>query len=448
MTAQPEHLLKAGQKLRIADGPGEALVVRYIKSGGQAEVYETRVFDVPAALKWYLPSYMPEDSGLWDRLERIILSPAPSASFLWPYARVKDPRVAGFGYLMPLLPPGHISFNDLIYGNVDRSFQLLARIGFSVSNEIRRLHLEGLCYRDLNPGNFFYDAVSGQVDVLDNDNVDVDDDTTKAPALGVIEFAAPELLNQAARPSRYTDLWSLAVLLFHVTVLAHPLQGRRELRYASYDAARFDLHAKPLFIFDPTDDSNQPLDGVQGDNARVLWPFYPSALRDLFTRTFTEGISRPSARATEGEWEEAFLRVADSIFACPACGRENIVDFSGGAESQQCRFCGVPARRPATLRIDRWTIALQPGARVWRHHLERQRDHEIDRLIAEVTEAPLRLRNLSGILWTAHREDGQVLTAAPGELLPLAARLQIHFGPRSGHVEDGVRLTPGPGTRP
>jgi eukaryotic-like serine/threonine-protein kinase len=436
--AEREHLLKVGQKVRVADGPGEALVLRYIKAGGQAEVYETRVFDLPAALKWYLPTYLSEDPDLWDRLDRIILSAAPSESFLWPYARVKDSHVPGFGYLMPLLPPGRIGFNELIYGNVERSFHLLARIGFSVSNEIRRLHLQGLCYRDLNPGNFFYNPGTGQVDVLDNDNIDVDEDRNKAPALGVIEFAAPELLNRTARPSRYTDLWSLAVLLFHVTVLAHPMQGKRELLYQSYDAARFDLHAKPVFIFDPADHSNGPLEGAPGDNARALWPCYPQGLRNLFIRAFTDGISKPSARPTEGEWEEEFQRVIDGVFACQFCGRENIADFSGSSERQICQLCREVTQGPAVLRIDRWAIAIRPGARVWRHHLGRQRDHEIDRPIAEVTESPLHLRNLTAEAWTAHDGDGRTLTAAPGELLPLTDRMHIHFGLRSGMVQDGV----------
>jgi hypothetical protein len=59
-------------------------------------------------------------------------------------------------------------------------------------------------------------------------------------------------------PSTQTDLFSLAVLLFYMFVMHHPLEGRKELAIKCLDlpAMKKLYGTEPLFIFDPSDDSN------------------------------------------------------------------------------------------------------------------------------------------------------------------------------------------------
>ena len=64
---------------------------------------------------------------------------------------------------------------------------------------------------------------------------------------------APEIVRGEAKPTTESDLFSLAVLLFYMLMMHHPLEGKKES-----DIKAFDLPAmnkiyglEPVFIFDP-----------------------------------------------------------------------------------------------------------------------------------------------------------------------------------------------------
>ena len=135
---------------------------------------------------------------------------------------------------------------------------------------------------------------------------------------------APEVVRGDSLPSTQTDLFSLAVLLFYLFLVHHPLEGKKEMAIHSFDLpAMTRLYGTdPVFIFDPLDHSNRPVPGCQ-DNALVNWPLYPQFLRDLFTRAFTSGITDAAhGRVREGEWRAAMIRLRDSVVYCQHCGVE------------------------------------------------------------------------------------------------------------------------------
>ena len=117
------------------------------------------------------------------------------------------------------------------------------------------------------------------------------DGDTAGGILGTPRFMAPEIVRGDSLPSIQTDLFSLAVLLFYLFVVHHPLEGSRELAIHSFDLpAMTKLYGThPLFIFDPQDASNRPV-AAYHENAIVFWPLFPQFLRDLFIRSFTEGL--------------------------------------------------------------------------------------------------------------------------------------------------------------
>ena len=65
--------------------------------------------------------------------------------------------------------------------------------------------------------------------------------------------------------SRTTDAHSLAVLLFHMLFIGHPLMGKKMLSIRSWDAVSQQVlfGKEPVFIFDPKDKSNEALDLAQ-----------------------------------------------------------------------------------------------------------------------------------------------------------------------------------------
>ena len=77
----------------------------------------------------------------------------------------------------------------------------------------------------------------------------------------------------------------------------------------------------PIFIYDPNDKSNRPVKGYQ-DNVIIYWELYPQTIRDLFTKSFTVGLTLPNKRVTEKEWLEAFANLLSggSLLRCAEAG--------------------------------------------------------------------------------------------------------------------------------
>src|SRR5699024_4243726 len=118
-----------------------------------------------------------------------------------------------------------------------------------------------------------------QIEICDNDNVDIDG----APSVmgGVWEFQAPEVVLRQSGPSRVADLYSLAVMLFRLLHIGHPLIGRCELKYnnlADHAVLQRIYGTEARFVFDPADESNRPLPERHGP-VIAHWAIYPKALR-------------------------------------------------------------------------------------------------------------------------------------------------------------------------
>ena len=146
--------------------------------------------------------------------------------------------------------------------------------------------------------------------ILLSDNVSINgkDDSS---VYGTPRFMAPEIVVGKAKPSRNTDLFSLAVLLFYIFMLNHPLEGKLEANIKCMDIFAMNqlFGTNPVFIFDPDDKSNRPLRGYQ-DNAIIYWDLYPQHLKDLFTQAFTIGLKSPARRVTENKWLETFANAS------------------------------------------------------------------------------------------------------------------------------------------
>ena len=102
---------------------------------------------------------------------------------------------------------------------------------------------------------------------------------------------SPEVVRGDALPSTRTDLFSLAILLFYMLYVHHPLEGKRESEIKCFDLpAMTKLYGTdPVFIFDPKNRSNEPVPGYH-DNAIAFWPIYPQFIRDRFTQVLPRGF--------------------------------------------------------------------------------------------------------------------------------------------------------------
>src|SRR5262249_50203112 len=118
---------------------------------------------------------------------------------------------------------------------IEPSNKALATAAMFLADSFLQLHAKGLCYCDVSLGNVFIDPDTGDVLICDNDNVGIDG---KPPFVkGTQFFMAPEIVRNEALPDSKTDRYSLAVLLFHLFIVHHPLQGRREAVIRCWDAS-------------------------------------------------------------------------------------------------------------------------------------------------------------------------------------------------------------------
>jgi serine/threonine protein kinase len=322
---------------------------------------------------------------------------------------------------------------------VEPSFRALLTASWQLADGFLRLHSQGLCYRDISFANVFFDPVVGDVRICDNDNVDVSG-TESGGVLGTQRFMAPEVVRRESVPSDQTDRYSLAVLLFYMLMGGHPLDGEREASIRCLDVPALEkLYGfQPLYIFDPNDHSNRPRPGVH-DNPIAFHPLYPPQIRDLFLRSFTEGLHYPAKRVRESEWRKAFARAVDSILPCGACRSENFYDAdelrSRGAGA--CWSCGKALTLPPRIRIGDDVVILSRETRLYGYHIGTVQDDGSP--VADMSQNPQNptlfgLRNLTSEAWTLTRPDGSLVDVPPGRSAPIVSGNKINFGPVTGEI--------------
>jgi eukaryotic-like serine/threonine-protein kinase len=436
-------LLRTGQAVFTITKPArwEIVIREWLGEGGQGEVYGGDLSGEDVAVKVYFPHY-PHQNELRARLQTLINVGAPSERFLWPMSLVDAPQVPSFGYAMKRARPPFLVLTELWDGEPRPPLRVLATLGMNLAQSFLQVHAKGLCYRDISARNIFYDPSSGEIRIADNDNVGVKDEPGEVA--GTWEYMAPEVARGEVTPNRSTDLHSLAVVLFQIFLLWHPLLGKKELlippAMSQENAIRF-YGKEPVFIFDPVDHSNEPIPGSpEYANVLRLWPQYPLFLRNLFTRAFTAGLHDAlNGRVAEGEWRQAFSRLRDSVFHCPACGVELFFDEdatrAAGGKMQPCDQCGAIPRIPPHIKFGVNRVMLNRDTQLYPHHVDNHRQYDFSRPVAAVSAwPPPTLQNLSTRKWVMRTEDGATSEIPPGGTAALVDRGTINFGTTEGAV--------------
>jgi serine/threonine protein kinase len=392
--------------------------------GSQGSVHRVRPTGAgqDLALKWYAPTR--SNAAQLERIREVLRFERPSPNFLWPIDLAEGTEVRGFGYLMPLRATGMRSLSEVLNGVAPMRLRPQCEAGARIADAFLRLHSRGLCYADISVSNAFVDPESGRVEICDNDNVAIDG--AEPAVLGTPYFMAPEILRGEASPSSVTDRHSLAVILHMLLVRAHPLLGAQESATRILDMASLHrlLGERPVFLFDPDDESNRP-SAAEHDNARVLWPALPAFARRLYTTAFTVGLTEPvHGRVTEGVWRNAFLRLRALVRTCPVCGAEQFFDEEEPLRPCAALDCRAPLDPPRRL-AGRHTVVLEQDARIHRSDLH-PTDLDADEVVATVISRPatgaLALWNRSDATWTVDRSAGRTqvppgsaVVARPGD---------------------------------
>jgi len=425
-----EGTLKIGTVLK-SESNIEYKIVKLLGNGGQGEVYEVSSGRKHYALKWYFKKSATANQK--RILEKLIERGTPDSTFLWPQDLVVSETEELFGYIMPLRPKEYKGIEDMMMRNAEPSFYSLCKAAFNLTKGYQTLHREGYQYSDISFGNVFLNPDTGDVLICDNDNV-LPNGMKGMGVYGTPRFMAPEIVVGKARPSRNTDLHSLAVLLFYMFMLGHPLEGKKEAQIKCMDinAMKLLYGTEPVFVFDPNDKSNRPVKGYQ-DNVLIYWDIYPSALKELFIQSFTIGLTQPGSRVTENKWLEVIANMISGIVSCPKCGCEVIYDEdkeNNGLE-HACWGCGSSVKMPSKIFIGKNKILIGLGAKLYSHHINN--DYDMEHEVGEVVANPnnpniLGIKNKSGKVWTYIMSDGKNLPVGPEKTAGIARGAQIDFG--------------------
>lgn len=347
-------------------------VLDKLGQGGQGIIYKVRNRSDGKyyALKMYLHEM---SNDFIKNLKDNIAQGSPDESFIWPLALTEPLGKNGTrrGYVMEMYGKQYSNFVQVVKGTSDfvsKEMQLTALI--NLVDAFEKLHARGYSYQDLNDGGVLFNTANGDVLVCDNDNV--------APygvnlgIIGKLKYMAPEVHISMFRPDKYSDRFSLALLMFYILCRAHPLDGKKRFAAGMMTTAVQNkiYGTEPVFIFDPNDASNRP--APEDVLPTKLWPTLPPFIQELFIKTFTNGmpsigrkredidIERQN-RTSEREWKMALYKWLDGLVPCPRCNNAVCAEVVNDAiVTDRCPHCGKK------IKIDLPILSIQRRGKLMR----------------------------------------------------------------------------------
>lgn len=412
------------------EGGKTATVMNKLGEGGQGIVYSVKIDGKDYALKWYTFKFQ-NKKGFRKNLQENIKNGAPDTKFLWPLYLTEE-KDSSFGYVMDLRPQRFSDFSDILNNKAKfSSTEVLITAALNIVNAFRTLHRKGLSYQDLNDGNFFIDVKTGDVLVCDNDNVTPDGMKNAGNIGGKPGYMAPEIVCGKSHPNSLTDCHSLAVILFKLFCRHDPLMGKAYVDSVCITEKReFELYGKnPVFIFDPLDSSNRPVQGVH-PNPIKLWPRYPEFLQEAFIKSFCEGLKNPNQRLPENEWQKLLIRFRGTLLKCPHCSSE--ICLSLISRGTTINFsCGSSYSYPFSLETDRYKIPVFPGAKLYKCQTSKDSDDYLtvtgEIIMNKNNPALWGIKNISDSNWKFNALGKEAKEIAKGSVIPVANGVEITF---------------------
>lgn len=425
-----ERLTK-GQVIKMTSGK-ECRVLKELGEGGQGYIYKVRYEGKDMALKWYKMDKIADKGKFYRNLQNNIKKGAPTKAFVWP-VELTVPIDGGFGYLMDLIPDGYAEFKHYLLADVHFSgIKALINAALGLIDGFEKLHNAGFSYQDLNDGNFSIHPETGDVLICDNDNVSEYGDNSGIA--GKCRYMAPEVVRHEAKPSIHTDRFSLAVVLYKMLFVEHPLEGKRTVsKYPcmreDYEVECYGIH--PIFTWDPMDSCNRPVRGVH-TNAIKLWPYYPEFVHKAFADAFSQARlvgTDIRHRMTEQEWREVFVALRDCLARC-SCGDETFIDPD--AAECICMNCGKKLSRPYFLHLKKSKVVLVPGKKLYACHTMED-NADCFTITADVVRNPQNpsiwgLHNISGRSWRVMLPNGTERIIENGRSMQIGREICINFG--------------------
>lgn len=223
-------------------------------------------------------------------------------------------------------------------GGLLKRLQVLTKL----AERLITLHSKGLIYCDLSPNNVFVssDAKNSHVFLIDLDNLRYR--TSLVHNIYTPFYAAPELVNSTSANSMESDCFSFAVIAYEILTFNHPLIGDY-VTDGEPELEELALSGKLPWVDHSTDDLNYRSSGIPSSF------FITVSLRNLFKRTFEDGLNEPIKRPTISEWCKGLYKALNELISCPSCGIHYPHSISG-----KCPFCGKTSDSIIKIQMKRW----------------------------------------------------------------------------------------------
>ena len=338
-----------------SNGKKIEIIEKKIGGGGQATVHKVKFEDKLCALKVYRKDFIEKlgKEAIKQRLNKLITKKGVDktidlTAFVLPLFIYEHEDE--LGYVMELLPEEYVSADKIVDVT---DFQFRFTVCIKLSQAFHNLHSAGFSYKDISANNVYVNTKTGDVKIIDSDNISSDFQTSGIK--GTEDFMAPELRDEKrkAQPSVTTDLYSMAVLLFLL------LFKWKYPRVSTVGGDCRDYSAK--FIYEDESDLDKYSKNDDDKVRAQCWNAFPKFLKDLFTKTFTEGIKNPESRPKASDWLDAFIRLKGISYKCPSCNDINFLDKED-YESKGLRLiceCGSEVKKPVMQTSGKGYIVLE-----------------------------------------------------------------------------------------
>ena len=251
-----------------------------------------------------------------------------------------------FGYIMELVDLKDYTTLKKAWGSSNKypSCRAICRIIQNFAHFFDRLHSKhGMCYKDVNEGNIFFNPISGDIKIIDNDNIGY---SSKQTIKGTPGYMAPEVI-LGDNPDVRSDQFSFAVFVYRLLVGGFPFEGPYTENYCNdhdvlptdNDVRKIIFGKSPIFVWHPQDKRNsiENLNDPQSKGQSACWRRVPASVKTLFMNTFVTNLpkDRRANRSTDADWRMTFENLEKGIVKCPKCKAETF------SENGDCFECGT-----------------------------------------------------------------------------------------------------------
>ena len=432
-------------------GDGEPCTVTgFLGRGGQGEAYRVQSSGNEFAVKFYNQQFARSSFAkpFYKNIVRNVENGIPQHSsgdtatqFIWPMKMIR-PEQGSFGYLMRLIPDGYeplgkifmqSRWDDKAGRRVPvqwKSWFTCVTAALNIVRAFDILHASGLSYQDLNEGGISVDITKGNVLICDCDNVAPDGENLGI--LGVLNYMAPEVICKQSLPSRQTDEYSLAIILFRLFFHGHPMDGEKSRKlhndeHLSRYAADEMIYGKTPSYCLASKNNENPADPVFNHDVYHLRYMFPMVLMNAFEQVFTDGIRDPSRRLTAREWQRVLLGVRDNLILVN--GKEQFYGLrTPKSLPEECRTLVYPHGR---------RVLCMPDKILYRYHLDEYGTdfkHPAAKIITTNKPCILGLYNASGAPIHFYSGGREGLCQNQGRM-PLLKGMELEFGNTKIKVE-------------